>query len=593
MYRRKSRSISPRRHRSRSVSPKRRSPTPKRYKRQKNRSSTPSPAKGSPAATLESAKHRNGEKLKREEEERKRRQQEAELKLIEEETVKRVEEAIRKKIEESLQSEKIKLEILTLLEEGRKRLDEEVAAQLEKEKEASLIEAKEKEEREQQEKEESERIAEENLKRVEEAQRKEAMERQRKEEERYRELEELQRQKEEAMRRKKAEEEEERLKQMKLLGKNKSRPKLSFALSSKAFFVTMTTMSDLDENMVAEILCRTPMTCLKTVRSICKKWNTLSKKWVYFGKAKQFLGFMMMDSRVCSLRFDLRNDSFEPPSIKQISILDQIEVSKIFHCDGLLLCVIKDDTNKLLVWNPYLGQTRWIQPRQSFHRLDSYALGHDNNRNHKILRFVDDILPVKNVGNTYFFAKQRLIFEGEGPVDIDITETEDFLLCFDFTAERFGPRLPLPFHSYFDETVTLSCVKEDQLSILYQPLVPYEIMEIWVSTNIEPNAVSWSKFLKVDMRPLTGFQFDVMAGSFFIDQENKVAVVFDLDPYPQSETRRYQTAYIVGQDGGYFKSVDIGEAPNIMTRDSYGYIGPMYCVPLVCSSYVPSLVQID
>lgn len=74
-----------------------------------------------------------------------RRQQEAELKLIEEETTKRVEEAIMKKVEESLQSEKIKMEILTLLEEGRKRLNEEVAAQLEKEKAASLIEAKEKE----------------------------------------------------------------------------------------------------------------------------------------------------------------------------------------------------------------------------------------------------------------------------------------------------------------------------------------------------------------------------------------------------------------------------------------------------------------
>ena len=49
-----------------------------------------------------------------------------------------------KKVEESLQSEKIKMEILTLLEEGRKRLNEEVAAQLEKEKAASLIEAKEK-----------------------------------------------------------------------------------------------------------------------------------------------------------------------------------------------------------------------------------------------------------------------------------------------------------------------------------------------------------------------------------------------------------------------------------------------------------------
>lgn len=59
--------------------------------------------------------------------------------------MKRVEETIRRKVEESLQSEKIKLKILTLLEEGRKRLIEEVAAQLEKEKEASLTEAKEKE----------------------------------------------------------------------------------------------------------------------------------------------------------------------------------------------------------------------------------------------------------------------------------------------------------------------------------------------------------------------------------------------------------------------------------------------------------------
>lgn len=59
--------------------------------------------------------------------------------------MKRVEEAIQRKVEESLPSEKIKMEILMLLEEGRKRLIEEVAVQLDKEKEASLIKAKEKE----------------------------------------------------------------------------------------------------------------------------------------------------------------------------------------------------------------------------------------------------------------------------------------------------------------------------------------------------------------------------------------------------------------------------------------------------------------
>lgn len=82
-------------------------------------------------------------------------------------------------------------------------------------------------------KEELERMLEENRRKVEEAQRREALEQQRREEERYRELEELQRQKEEAMRRKKQQEEEERANQLKLLGKNKTRPKVSFAIGFK------------------------------------------------------------------------------------------------------------------------------------------------------------------------------------------------------------------------------------------------------------------------------------------------------------------------------------------------------------------------
>ncbi|KAF8411788.1 hypothetical protein HHK36_004347 [Tetracentron sinense] len=162
-----------------------------------------------------------------------KRQREAELKLLEEETAKRMEEAIRKNVEERLDSEEIKLEIQRRIEEGRKKLLDEVAVQLEKEKEAALIEARQKEEQAQKEREELDKMLEENQRRVEEAQRREALEQQRKEEERYRELEQIQRQKEEAMWRKKQEEEEERANQMKLLGKNKSRPKLSFGLGLK------------------------------------------------------------------------------------------------------------------------------------------------------------------------------------------------------------------------------------------------------------------------------------------------------------------------------------------------------------------------
>ncbi|XP_021774014.1 uncharacterized protein At1g10890-like isoform X2 [Chenopodium quinoa] len=233
-YRRKS-SISPRRHQNRSRTPRRhrsRSASPRRYRRRRSNSTSLSPVH-TPSPTLDSVEQKNANEKLKLEEEKQRRQQEAELKLIEEETARRVEETICKKVADSLNSEEIKLEIQRQLEDGRKKLHEEVAAELEREKLTAKLDAQRKEEQARKEKEELEKMLEENRRRLEEAQRTEAVEQQRKEEERYRELEEMQRQKEEAMRRKKQQEEEERAKQMKLLGKNKSRPKLSFALNSK------------------------------------------------------------------------------------------------------------------------------------------------------------------------------------------------------------------------------------------------------------------------------------------------------------------------------------------------------------------------
>ena len=82
-------------------------------------------------------------------------------------------------------------------------------------------------------------------------------------------------------------------------------------------------------------------------------------------------------------------------SIKDIgNLFNQVEICNIVHCDGLLLCVTKED-KRLMVWNPYLGQTRCIQiqPVNNYYRLESsdkYAFGYDNkNHNPKILRFLD------------------------------------------------------------------------------------------------------------------------------------------------------------------------------------------------------------
>lgn len=56
-----------------------------------------------------------------------------------------MEEAIRKNVEERLNSEKVKLEIERRVEEGQKKLFDDVVAQLEKEKEVALSEARRKE----------------------------------------------------------------------------------------------------------------------------------------------------------------------------------------------------------------------------------------------------------------------------------------------------------------------------------------------------------------------------------------------------------------------------------------------------------------
>ncbi|XP_022556711.2 putative F-box protein At3g20030 isoform X1 [Brassica napus] len=416
----------------------------------------------------------------------------------------------------------------------------------------------------------------------------------------------------------------------------------------------MTTISDLSLDLVEKIVYRVPITSIGAVRSTCKLLNRLCKNriWLYLEeKRHQFLGFMVKNYKLCLIKFYLHGildeEEFVDPSIKEIigdSLLNQVDVTKVFHCDGLLLCVTKDkeevDRTSLVVWNPYLGQIRWIQrPRNNYDRLDSYALGYDKkkNRKHKILRFLDDnignnvftyeiydfssdswrvlnITPdydttffqrgVSLKGNAYFFATEKLRVVTEEEYT---PEPHKFLICFDFTIESFGPPLPLPFNLYTGDTGTLSSLRDEKLAALYQCCDMAEV-EIWVTTKIEePNALSWIPFLRIDLEPFTGFdlQFQHDGASFFIEEEKKIAVVFHLDSSDQmtyydsdhedligengsSEITCNDTAYIIGENG-YFQKVGLGEGVSDPSPLNFGE----YC-PLVCSSsYVPSLVQIS
>ncbi|KAG7577431.1 F-box domain [Arabidopsis thaliana x Arabidopsis arenosa] len=332
----------------------------------------------------------------------------------------------------------------------------------------------------------------------------------------------------------------------------------------------MTKMSDLSIDVLEEILSRVPVTSTRAVRSTCRKWNTLSKNLSFRKKhLAQVASAVRREGElqaIVLLNFSLylmsvnlhgtHSDDFAPSirsrgNLISLNDSDILKITRVYHCDGLVLCVTGDYT-RLVLWNPYTGQTRRICAELRSAKNSGYwynhALGYDKST-YKVLRVLDvttdwdvefDNFGLSLKGNTYWYATDK-----ESREDVP-----GFLLCFDFTTERFGPCLPLPFESYSEDVVTLSSVRDEQLAVLYQNYDTYE-MEIWVTTKIEPNAMSWSKFLAVDMNPLTGFGF-YSCGSFLIDEEKRAVVVFDL-----SETTNCNAAYFIGVNG-YFREVDLG-----------------------------------
>ncbi|XP_010418649.1 PREDICTED: putative F-box protein At3g17620 [Camelina sativa] len=362
----------------------------------------------------------------------------------------------------------------------------------------------------------------------------------------------------------------------------------------------MAKMSYLPKELVEEIISRVPVKSMRTVRLTCKTWNTLSK---HLGKATpsregELMGVWLANFRVYLMSFSHNNsDSSIKPIGKLISLTDSddVDVACVCYFEGLLLCTTKD-LSRIVVWNMYTGQTRWICVEPNFvngRKLSyGYALGYDKSKScsaHKILRFTDNHYPERYVTEIYEFKSNswRVLdvtcdwfiencgVSLKGNMYWQATSKDfgedvpDFLLCFDFTEQRFGPHLPLPFESCYHDIVTLSAFVEEKLAVLFQPSNSYG-MEIWVTTKIEPSAVSWSKFLAVvDMRPL----YD---GTFLIDEQKSRVMVFDRYLDATNPPRRCYKAYIVGENG-YFREVDLGKIAE-----------PYSNLPIVTCSYVPS-----
>ncbi|OAP01397.1 unnamed protein product [Arabidopsis thaliana] len=340
-------------------------------------------------------------------------------------------------------------------------------------------------------------------------------------------------------------------------------------------------MSDLPRDLLEERLSRVPVKSLREARFTCKNWKTLSKKRSFTKKhlaqeatsrESEFKVVMVLHCKVYLTSINLRgiHNGFDPSINRQAKLVslngtDLIDISEVYHCDGYekrksnlrykVLRFVDFAEEEFVEYEIYeLKSNSWrVLDVTSDWEVEFYARG------------------VSLKGNTYWFATDKF-----PEISTNLIHSVYFLLCFNFTSERFGPRLPLPFYPMDVDTVSLSSVREEQLAVLFQRKDNLH-MEIWVTTNIEPEEVMWSKlFLAVDMQPLTDFKFGIADASFIIDEEKKVVVVFAKDKDVMYPTRN--TAYIIGEDG-YYKEVDLGKTTDKI-RD-----------PLVCS-YVPSSAQI-
>lgn len=345
-------------------------------------------------------------------------------------------------------------------------------------------------------------------------------------------------------------------------------------------------MLDLPRDLLENILSRLPDESLRELRCTCKLLNALFEDRGFIKKrfdktAREVI--VMNNSKLYLLNVDIQGRrsytmiKFSRLCVNYYIDSSQVDISDIFHCDGLLL-LRTTSNNKLIVWNPCLEQTMYLYPTNKYTGV-IFALGYHNEfcDSYKILsihpksksseleifdfysdswswRALDDVTLGCNIqsrgvslkGNAYWLASEVI---------------KDFVLVlsFDFTTERFG-RLNLPFQRLDYEILSLSVVKEEQLSVLQQSLVTSNV-EIWVTTNDkidQTKVLSWSKLLAVDLNTYYDhtFTWDV---NFFIDKENKVAVCWD-----------NEQLYIFGEDHHY-GDLDFGGYGCDENLDSRGY----------------------
>ena len=242
-----------------------------------------------------------------------------------------------------------------------------------------------------------------------------------------------------------------------------------------------------------------------------------------------------------------------------------------------------------MVWNPCLGETRWIQYKHSNERYSIFALGYVNiksGRSYKIIRcwkrYRYSCCETNGpVVETYEFSSDswRVLDDvtldevPHGCVSIkgniywaNTYTTDDFLLFLDVTKERVK-RMCLPQFQYSGCNV-LSVVGEEKLALLHLSNFTSK-MDMWVTDKIDIDteaALRWRKSFTVD-EP----DYVPLPMSFLLDEEKEVALCCAC-----SEVSEFMV-YTLGENGNCYGLISYEEES---TNTPFIF------------KYVPSLVQI-
>ncbi|XP_010496193.1 PREDICTED: probable F-box protein At5g47300 [Camelina sativa] len=260
----------------------------------------------------------------------------------------------------------------------------------------------------------------------------------------------------------------------------------------------------------------------------------------------------------------------------------------------------------LVVWNPCTGQTKWIPAKDPYKTcygtfaLGSYQdkksgynsykiLSYDNGTETKtkkfsVYEFKSNSWKILDVTLDFYLIRidTRVSFKGKTywfAVDKKENHHAIFLLSFDYTTERFGRMINLPYQlsRYISWTdMALSVVRDEKLFVVIQ-LTNTSRTEVWVTNKIdETKVVPWSMVMAVDHSR----EYTMCGVRFLVDEEKKFVVCFDWKSLVKDGEVHYENMVHIIKENNKVTKVDFA-APTMFIHWPQLF------------NYVPSLVQIQ